>query len=148
MTLWTIACQAPLSMRLGINTGVGCHALPQGIFPIRRANLRLLHLLHWQVGSLPLESNEMCPFMAGLFLLMSTLSLRLMYAVHVTGTTLTSLRSHVSVPPLLHTLPTCSDHLLFPGPAQKGQPGLPASSPSFFQCISHTISKVILHFSF
>ena len=62
--------------------------------------------------------------------------------------TLTSLRSHVSLPLLLHTLPTCSDHLLSPGPAQKGQPGLPASSPSFLQCTSHTISKVTLHFSF
>ena len=35
----------------GKNTGVGCHALLQGIFPTQGSNLRLLHLLHWQVGS-------------------------------------------------------------------------------------------------
>ena len=37
----------------GKNTGVGSHFLLQGIFPARGANLHLLHLLHWQVGSLP-----------------------------------------------------------------------------------------------
>ena len=31
-TLWTVAQQAPLSIA-GKNTGVGCHALLQGIFP-------------------------------------------------------------------------------------------------------------------
>ena len=35
---------------LGKNTGAGCHALPLEIFP----TLRLLCLLHWQGGSLPL----------------------------------------------------------------------------------------------
>ena len=39
---------------LGQNTGVGCHALLQGIFLIQGSNLCLLCLLHWQVGSLPL----------------------------------------------------------------------------------------------
>ena len=38
----------------GKNTGVGCHALLQGIFPTQGSNPRLLHLLHWQAGSLPL----------------------------------------------------------------------------------------------
>ena len=38
----------------GKNTGVGCHALLQGIFPIQGSNLCLLCLLHCQVGSLPL----------------------------------------------------------------------------------------------
>ena len=33
-------------------TGVGCHALLQGIFPAQGSNLHLLHLLHWQAGSL------------------------------------------------------------------------------------------------
>ena len=37
----------------GKNTGVGCHALLQGIFSTQRSNLCLLHLLHWQAGSLP-----------------------------------------------------------------------------------------------
>ena len=36
------------------NIGVGCHAFHQEIFPTQGSNLRLLHLLHWQVGSLPL----------------------------------------------------------------------------------------------
>ena len=35
----------------GKNTGVGCHALLQGIFPTQGSNPGLLH---WQVGSLPL----------------------------------------------------------------------------------------------
>ena len=38
----------------GKNTRVGCHALLQGLFPIQGLNLGLLHLLHWQEGSLPL----------------------------------------------------------------------------------------------
>ena len=38
----------------GKSTGVGCHALLQGIFPIRRPNLCLLSLLHGQACSLPL----------------------------------------------------------------------------------------------
>ena len=36
------------------NTGVSCCSLLQGIFPIQESNPYLLHLLHWQVGSLPL----------------------------------------------------------------------------------------------
>ena len=35
-------------------TGVGCHALLQGIFPTQGLNLHLLCLLNWQVDSLPL----------------------------------------------------------------------------------------------
>ena len=38
----------------GKNTGVGCHALLQGIFPSHRSNMHLLGLLYWQAGSLPL----------------------------------------------------------------------------------------------
>ena len=38
----------------GKSTGVGCHAFLQGIFPTQGLNRHLLHLLHWQVGSLPL----------------------------------------------------------------------------------------------
>ena len=34
----------------GKNTGVGCHALLQQIFPTQGPNLGLLRLLHWQVG--------------------------------------------------------------------------------------------------
>ena len=39
----------------GKNTGMGCHALLQGIFPTEGLNLCLLCLLHWQAGSLPTE---------------------------------------------------------------------------------------------
>ena len=38
----------------GKNTGVGCHFLLQGIFPMQGSNLSLLHLLHRQADSLPL----------------------------------------------------------------------------------------------
>ena len=39
---------------LGKNTGVGCHALLQRIFPTEGSNLCLLHLLSWQADSLQL----------------------------------------------------------------------------------------------
>ena len=35
----------------GMNTGVGCHALLQGIFTSQGSNLCLLYLLHWQTGA-------------------------------------------------------------------------------------------------
>ena len=38
----------------GKNIGVDCYFLLQGIFLTQGSNLCLLHLLHWQVGSLPL----------------------------------------------------------------------------------------------
>ena len=38
----------------GKNTGVGYHSLFQGIFLAQRLNP---HLLHWQVGSLPLSQQ-------------------------------------------------------------------------------------------
>ena len=40
------------------NTGVGCHALLQGIFLTQGSNPYLLHLPHWQAGSLPLAPPE------------------------------------------------------------------------------------------
>ena len=56
VTLGTVACQDALSTGLspGKNTGVGCHAFLQGIFPTQKANPHLLCLLYWQAGSLPL----------------------------------------------------------------------------------------------
>ena len=39
---------------ISLNIGVGYHFLLQGIFPTQGSNLCLLHLLHWQAGSLPL----------------------------------------------------------------------------------------------
>ena len=54
-TLWTVACQAPLSMGFfSKNTGESGQALLSGIFPTQESNLQLLRLLHWQMGSLPL----------------------------------------------------------------------------------------------
>ena len=42
-TPWTLACQASLLWYfLSKNTGVGCHFLPQGIFPNQGSNLHLL----------------------------------------------------------------------------------------------------------
>ena len=51
----TIVCQAPLSMgfsRQEYWSGLLCPS--PGIFLTQGSNLRLLSLLHWQVGSLPL----------------------------------------------------------------------------------------------
>ena len=55
VTLWTVACQAPLSM--GSSRQEYWHGLPcllQGIFPTQGLNLHFLCLLCCQVGSLPL----------------------------------------------------------------------------------------------
>ena len=44
-----MGCSLPGSSVPGIprkNTGAGCHALLQGIFPTQGSNLRLLRLLH------------------------------------------------------------------------------------------------------
>ena len=43
---------------LGKNNAVGCHFLLQGIFPTQGLILHLLHLLHWQAGSLPMSHLE------------------------------------------------------------------------------------------
>ena len=54
-TLWTIQPARLFCQRdsPGENTGVGCHALLQGIFLTQGSNLCLFCLLHWQAGSLP-----------------------------------------------------------------------------------------------
>ena len=47
VTLWTVAHQAPLSMGFSRqDTGVGCHALFQGIFLIQGSNPHLLCVFH------------------------------------------------------------------------------------------------------
>ena len=54
-TLWTIVCQAPLSM--GFSRQEYWNGLPRppsGIFLTQGSNLNLSCLLHWQMGSLPL----------------------------------------------------------------------------------------------
>ena len=70
VTPWTVAprllCQWDFP---GKNTAVGCHFLLQGIFPNQGSNPCLLHLLNWQVDSLPpghlgspREGNETCNY--------------------------------------------------------------------------------------
>ena len=61
MTLWTVACQAPLSRDSpGKTTGVGCCALLQGVFPTRRSNPCLLRLLYCgQIGEATLYSSSL-----------------------------------------------------------------------------------------
>ena len=59
-TPWTVAHQAPLPMgfpRQEYQSGLPF--LPQGIFPTKGSNL---HLLHWQVDSLPLSHQGSPPF--------------------------------------------------------------------------------------
>ena len=53
VTPWTVAHLCPWNSP-GKNTGVGCHAFLQRIFPTQGSNLHHLCLLHWQAGSLPL----------------------------------------------------------------------------------------------
>ena len=63
-TPWTVACRLLCPwVSPGKNTGVGFHFLLQGIFPTWGLNPRLLHLLHWQAGSLPLAppGNTLTP---------------------------------------------------------------------------------------
>ena len=46
----------------GKNTGVGCHALFQAIFPTQQMNPCLLRLLYWQVGSLLTSTTWEAPW--------------------------------------------------------------------------------------
>ena len=62
-TLWDpMDCSLPDSSvhgnSPGKNTRVGSHALLQGIFLTQGPNPRLLCLLHWEVGSLPIVPPE------------------------------------------------------------------------------------------
>ena len=59
-TLWTVACQAPLSMgssRQEYWNGYSIPVLLQGIVPTRGSNPHLLCLLHWQEVSLPIAPS-------------------------------------------------------------------------------------------
>ena len=54
-TLQTISTSSSLKGNSpGKNTGVGCCAFLQGIFPTQGSNPHLLYLLHWAAGTLPL----------------------------------------------------------------------------------------------
>ena len=52
--LWPTRLLCPWNFP-GKNTGVGCHFLLQGIFPIQGSNPSLLGFLHWQADSLPMR---------------------------------------------------------------------------------------------
>ena len=53
VTPWTVAGQSPLSMGFsGREYWSGLPCPPTGTFLTQGSNLRLLHLLHWQAGSL------------------------------------------------------------------------------------------------
>ena len=54
--LWSVRLLCPWDFP-GENTGVGCRFLLQGIFPTQGSNQCLLHLLHWQAGSLSLAPS-------------------------------------------------------------------------------------------
>ena len=62
---WTVACQDLWMWDFpGKNTGVGCHFPLQRNFPSQWLNLHLLHLLHWQAGSLPLFRVWRAPYLS------------------------------------------------------------------------------------
>ena len=59
LTLWDPMDCNPIGSSLrgifsGQNTEMGCCALLQGIFRTQGSNPHLLHLLHWQMGTVPL----------------------------------------------------------------------------------------------
>ena len=54
-TPWSVADLCPWNFP-GKDIGMGGHSLLQGILPTQGSNLHLLHLLHWQAGSLPLAA--------------------------------------------------------------------------------------------
>ena len=70
----------------GTNTGVGCHALLQGIFLTQGSNPGLLCFLHWQAGSLPLahlgSPQDRSPGLQLLLLLMSSQKLHYACSAH------------------------------------------------------------------
>ena len=47
--LWPARLFCPWDFQ-GMNTGVGCHSLLEGIFPTQGLNLHLLSLLHWHTA--------------------------------------------------------------------------------------------------
>ena len=61
-TLWTVACEVPLSMGFSRQEYWSEFPFPPpGIFLTQRLNPRLLHFLHWQASSSPLAPPEWPP---------------------------------------------------------------------------------------
>ena len=60
VTTWTVVARLLCSWDPpDKSTGVGSRALLQMIFPTQGSNPSLLHPLHWETGSLPLEPTPM-----------------------------------------------------------------------------------------
>ena len=99
LTPWTVALQAPLSMRFPRQeywSGLPCP--PPRICLTQGSNLRLFCLLLWQVGSLPLappgESMKFLSCASQLCLLVSTLELD--YCKQLREKTIISKQHHMS----------------------------------------------------
>ena len=63
VSLWTIIHQTRLPCPCdfpGKNTGVGCHAFLQGMFPTQESNPCLLHFLYWRYFFFKLLSLYLC----------------------------------------------------------------------------------------
>ena len=77
----------------GKNTGVGCHILLQGIFLTQGSNPHHLHLLQWQVYSLPLSHlgspiGQICTYIHSfsiVFLYKSLQSIEEQFLCHIVG---------------------------------------------------------------
>ena len=71
-TPWSVAHQAPLSMEFSRQEyWSSLHSLLQGIFLTHGSNPHLVHLLHWQTGSVPAKPPEKPPYFCLLSLLCS-----------------------------------------------------------------------------
>ena len=82
VTLWTVTCQAPLSMGFSRRdhwSGLPC--LLQGIFPTQGSNLSLLWLLQWQADSFPLNHQGSPATTLGYYLLNTYFDLRTVHSL-------------------------------------------------------------------
>ena len=94
VTLWTIAHQAPLPWNFpSKNTGAGCRALFQKIFPTQGSNPNLLPLLHWQVDPLPLRRPQ--EYISSQKLHFSRITQKRMYNTHTLTLPLYHLRMFI-----------------------------------------------------
>ena len=80
-------CSLPGSSVYGIfpgkNTGVGCHSLLQGLFPIQGLNPGLLH---WQVGSLASEPPGKSPKYTKTFVNFESFMIKTLSKLEIKGT--------------------------------------------------------------
>ena len=74
---WTVAHSSVHGDSPSKNTGVDCHALLQWVFLTQGSNPRILCLLHWQAGSLPLVPSGKPSSLINRSLLNSNISISL-----------------------------------------------------------------------